>query len=465
MIKVSKYSMFFAVFSFCFLFWEIMICDTEYVSAAESDAPQYAYGDAEIDTWDSCRSVELRIYWSDVTDADSFNIYLYLPETKSYKNVGNVSEKDNRQLDFFISDYSMKDLEKYITRNRFFFKIGTVINGKESMSKQFFVKVQKHDYRSSHGAKRIAYTDDTVIYDFKIIDIADKGQAVDKITAQKAEQLVKNSEYYQWAMTHFYNQKAFNPECAKLVDKSGNIIPKAQKQYIYDFDNDGRNESFILVSLPLYNNGTSIPYTIILFMNYSGRMQVIDYCYSEGMVVDLIDYGKFRHIHIGSYGGMGAQSSSSIYGVKNGKVKKYKTDRMALSNYNGLMRIDAHMGGGGIFYYDIRYNEYIGVKGKPVTVSSVLAFNKKNVIDEYVTNSIKNGIKCQCYEWFGKYYIFIIDGRADMAYIYEYKNGGLEECSDYSDWGNDSPRAFADSASTKYYVDSIDLDDIHAYGK
>lgn len=207
---------------------------------------------------------------------------------------------------------------------------------------------------------------------------------------------------------------------AVYLDENGNAQPKLSAAYPADYDGDGREETFIIVDMPVIMNDNPVIRSFTVFSDSSGEMQLLT-DFSGAYPVVLLDYGKFKHIIIGGYGIMGADDHTVLYGVINGKAVELSGGRVSYYKEDCFLASYGWQGGGGFMYYDTVKQGYYGIYSASVSIEKIKEMDKDNVFEKY-------------YEWYeeegyafftligGKYYCASISPM-DTGVIYTYEDG------------------------------------------
>ncbi|MGN0691399.1 MAG: hypothetical protein ACI4K7_03515, partial [Oscillospiraceae bacterium] len=375
--------------------------------------------------------------WSKVSGATGYLVYRYDSAKKKYVIAAKTEE----------NHYYAEKLtagKKYIYRIAAVKKSGGKdVVGNKSQTISFTA------VKNSEG-KKVSVSKDCKFYDFKIRDLDGKAVSVSSSAAKKAVSLVKKSAYYAESMIDVDSYVGSdNADIKKYLSLSGKVEPRASKAYTYDYDGDGKKESFILVDMPFLSAPEPVVGTVLVYSDSAGKMTVMDRFYliedgsfeGEYYGPKLIDYGDFKQLFIGG-GTMGANEYYGIYGERNGKVKCYAESRCVISKSGCLLNIDAFQGTGGTYYFDTAANEYRGIKGVPIDTEKVRKMDKAGVLPDYGEGYYFTLIG-------GKYYIY--NGMfGDYGFIY--KNGKFV----YDE--NGARSLIGGVTFAENYVEDIDLD-------
>ncbi|MGN0696632.1 MAG: hypothetical protein ACI4J5_07715 [Oscillospiraceae bacterium] len=400
-------------------------------SAAALPAPGYVYH--------QCYGYGPSAYlsWAEVKGADFYYVYRYDSTKKKYVIASKTTDN------YYYAE-NLTSGKKYIYKIAAVKKSGgkNVVGNK---SKMISFTAEKYD-----EGRKVSVSKSCKFYDFKIRDLDGKAVSVSSSAAKKAVSLVKKSAYYSESMIDVDSYiSSDSAEIKKYLNSAGTVEPKASKAYTYDYDGDGKKESFILVELPFLSAPNPVVGTVLVYCDSEGKMTVMDRFYfiedgsfeGEYYGPKLIDYGDFKQLFIGG-GTMGANEFYGIYGERNGKVKCYAESRCMISKNGCLLNIDAFQGMGGTYYFDTAADEYRGIKGVPIDTEKVRKMDTAGELPDYGEGYYFTLIG-------GKYYIY--NGMFGV-YGYIYKNGKFV-------YDENGPRSFNGGVIfAENYVEDIDLD-------
>ncbi len=230
----------------------------------------------------------------------------------------------------------------------------------------------------------------------------------------KAVKLIKETELYK---ENAANASAFDEI---FLDRDGNPIAEPTAAYPYDYDGDGRTETFLfarILCVDTEEDNLVYAHCYALFADSGGTVTMLpDIGYSSNAA--LIEYDSFKHIVIGN------PECQYIYGVKDGKAEKLS----ATINSNG---IDADgcffYAGRGLIYYDAEVGKYLAVKRRTVPIEDIKAMDKDNALAKYYAAYDETGY------WDAlilgdRFYVFSDEKNKEAAY--EYINGKFVQTED-----------------------------------
>lgn len=186
---------------------------------------------------------------------------------------------------------------------------------------------------------------------------------------------------------------------------NGVPTPIFKSAYTDDFDSDGKNESFVLISTakPM-SNGSWGEREFLVYVGDSAEV-VCDYY--DAKFDTVLDYGSSKQMIVRSGGWNGSDSKSAVWGVKDGKAKKLYGGRLGYKKTDCFLYSEGQNFTGDFAVYDTVNNEYLAIQGKELSPETVKAMDKSGKLGE-VRSAVMIG---------GKYYIINTNG------VYTYENG------------------------------------------
>ena len=96
-------------------------------AASVIDTPKYAYGDGSSSVYKGERLINIRISWSDVRDAEQYNVYLYDFISKKYCKVYEVTEGAwGLSNSVNLSNWNIPEMSNYVNGGKFYFSVSAV---------------------------------------------------------------------------------------------------------------------------------------------------------------------------------------------------------------------------------------------------------------------------------------------------------------------------------------------------
>lgn len=212
---------------------------------------------------------------------------------------------------------------------------------------------------------------------------------------------------------------------ADYFDEKGNVIPVVYAAYTYDYDCNGRDETFAVVNMPYfaYTDNYCIR-SIIVFISDGYYDEIID-DYSNLEPVYMLDYGYCRQIIFKGYGVMGADDHTCIYGVINGNPKQLYVNRCSYEKTGFLLGTFGWQGTGSTMYFDNVKMEYVNIGMEPVSIDEVKSMDEKGTITDIIDKHIEDFEELfRIYRLGKRFYCFSL-GVFDSGEAYDFKDGGF----------------------------------------
>lgn len=178
-----------------------------------------------------------------------------------------------------------------------------------------------------------------------------------------------------------------------------------------DFDRDGAEESFVLLTIAK-DNGNEYwgERDYLVFVGDGGAKVIADY-YNADFTAAL-DYGKCGQIIVDSEGWSGNDRLSHIWGVSSGKAAKLYGGRLNYEKTDCFLYSMGQQYIGDFAVFDINRGEYLAIRGKELSASEIAAMDgDNNTFNKEISRAVMIG---------GKY--FEINGSC-----YTYENGRFVE--------------------------------------
>ena len=207
-------------------------------------------------------------------------------------------------------------------------------------------------------------------------------------------------------------------------DSDGNIVPNVSAVYTYDYDNNGREETFAVVDMPhkMYNNNCLRSF--IIFISDDNNVEIADN-FSNIESFRILDYGYCRQLVINSYGIMGADDSDVIYGVVNGRPEMLYVIRGDFYKTGFLLGTSGWQGSGSTMYFDNVKMIYRHAGGEFVSVDDVIAMDANGTITAKINQYREDfGDGFMIFLLGDRFYCFV-NGVYDMGEVYEFRDGGF----------------------------------------
>lgn len=270
-----------------------------------------------------------------------------------------------------------------------------------------------------------------VFVDFDYIEnaegITDPEQAGEWL--DKALETLQESEYYK-ALADFDPSEDicdnFDPE--EYFDDNWNPAPRFERAFTEDFDGDGDEESFVVLTMPARSYPSSV-WWVRYFLIYVGNSCTKSYeCLPEIFGYHILDYGVCKQLIVYT-GGLGVETGSTIYGVKDGVSDILYSFRGGYNKVDCFLSGFGHQGGGDFMYYDTAAKEYRAIDGKEMTFEEAFAMDTSGSLSEEKRRNFVEGkmLDTEVVIIGEKYYCFDY-GLFGTGEPYTYENGTFTKC-------------------------------------
>lgn len=249
---------------------------------------------------------------------------------------------------------------------------------------------------------------DFVFVDYKFTEspdvITDKN-ALGEVYDKALKALKATNEYKDFAKNFSLDdQMGFIREQTEDFLENGVPTPIFKSAYTDDLDRDGKNESFVLISMAKPMGGSWGERDFLVYVGGSAEV-VCDY---YGAKFDAaLDYGSAKQVIVRSDGWNGNDRLSNIWGVVDGKVKNLYGGRLDFIKTDCFLYSEGQNFIGDLAVYDTVNNEYLAIQGKKLSPETVKAMDKSGRLGKIHSAALVGG----------KYYIINANG------VYTYENG------------------------------------------
>ncbi len=204
--------------------------------------------------------------------------------------------------------------------------------------------------------------------------------------------------------------------------EGGEYNPIFHCAYIDDFDNDGREEQFILLKFPYcgdYDRNDN-EHTIwcryyLVFSDAAGNAELLDSFWNI-YDITLLDYGTDKQLLFNAVAIIGADMHKPLYGVVDGKAVCLYNIRGSYEKWECFLSTYGYQGSGDLMYFDTSAKEYRSITGIILDKNAIDSMDKTDTIpyepDEYMEVTLVGG----------KYYCFCL-GAMDYGIVMMYENG------------------------------------------
>ncbi len=204
--------------------------------------------------------------------------------------------------------------------------------------------------------------------------------------------------------------------------EGGEYNPIFHCAYIDDFDNDGREEQFILLKFPYcadYDRADN-EHTIwcryyLIFSDADGNAELLDSFWHIDDIT-LLDYGTDKQLLFNATAIIGADMHMPLYGVVDGKAVCLYNIRGSYEKWACFLSAYGWQGTGDLMYFDTSAKEYRSITGIVLDKNEVDAMDRSDTLpyepDEYMEVTLVGG----------RYYCFRL-GAMDYGVVMVYEDG------------------------------------------
>lgn len=252
-----------------------------------------------------------------------------------------------------------------------------------------------------------------VYVDYEYIEDPDtlsRRDGFDDIAEKALAAIVENDDY-----KYFLENFNLSENAANGYWLSGNGTPSASVDRIYkdDFDNNGTDECFALVSFPVFDDNMwkSASYAV-----YVGETSEVIGNMMSVRGAALLDYGFCRQLVFNGYNGMNSRSRSQIVGVIDGKPKLLYSLGVRIYKLDCFVTTFGMNGLGDFMVYDNVNGEYCAIMGDELSAEEIYDMDKTDSLADRRGNIKYAVLLCE------KYYM-ILKNNQDTGQAFTYENG------------------------------------------
>lgn len=253
--------------------------------------------------------------------------------------------------------------------------------------------------------------------------------------ADAAFEAFRQTEYYN----DFTRYVSDNPDCLNSCfgysDYDNITVGEYLEQgdihfisaFVDDFDCDGSEEAFVLIEAPgiLYGSSPRL-YGYVVLANKSGAAEIAKQYKNNELAVfvniqphGILDYGLDKQIIVDS-SGMGAETASLLFGVKDGHIITHFALRGGYTKSDCFLYTGGWQGSGEFMVYDTSAGEYRTIIGKEIDIDDLYSMDSAGVLPPKENLLIPEAqlIGNKYYALGGLHYL-------GGVYFYIYENGAL----------------------------------------
>lgn len=253
-----------------------------------------------------------------------------------------------------------------------------------------------------------------VYVDYEFIEDPDtlsRGGEFDGI-AEKALDAVAETDDFKYFRQNYGSSEDAPVDEYWLSDGS---TPAASVDRIYkdDFDNNGTEEYFALVSFPVLNGGEWRNSTHIVYVGETAEVVASS---SSVRGAALLDYGFCKQLAFNGYRNMDPQSNSHIVGVVGGEPRLLYSLGVRIYKLDCFVTTFGMNGTGDFMIYDNVNGEYRAIMGEDLTAEEIYDMDKTDSLADRRGNIKYAVLLCE------KYYM-ILKNNQDTGQAFTYENG------------------------------------------
>lgn len=233
----------------------------------------------------------------------------------------------------------------------------------------------------------------------------------DEIAEKALAAIVENDDYKYFLENYKSSENAAFD--GYWLNNDGTPAASVDKIYKDDFDNNGTEECFALVSFPVFNDKE---WKTASYIVYVGETSEVISSMQSVRGASLLDYGFCRQLVINGYNGMDLRSSSRIVGVIDGKPKLLYSLNAKVYKLDCFVTTFGMNGFGDFMIYDNVNGEYCAIMGDELTAEEIYEMDKTDSLADRRGNIKYAVLLCE------KYYM-ILKNNQDTGQAFTYENG------------------------------------------
>ncbi len=275
-----------------------------------------------------------------------------------------------------------------------------------------------------------APSEGNVFIDYEYIEdaVGMSPDAVDEDVLRRAVDKLMLNEYY----ISFCESFAAAREMGHCADVD--MTPQLYRAYRDDFDGNGTDEHFLLLTTPFYDDYYEAhsqyahPAYHLIFVPNEGAAQYLEIYHNSVTAVDMLDYGICRQLIFEGNGTTGYRCHTELYGVEGNEAVEYYALRGDFTKSECFLYASGWQGAGGFMYYDTVAKKYREILGEEVPTEAILEMDSTGILEQYKDEA-------DGYQWFeavllcNKFYML---GSSPMLNAqglpYLYENGAFVPC-------------------------------------
>lgn len=238
-----------------------------------------------------------------------------------------------------------------------------------------------------------------------------KRDEFDEIAEKALAAIVENDDYKYFLENYRSSENlAFDGYWLNDIDTLSASVDRIYKD---DFDNNGTDESFALVSFPVFDDNE---WATASYVVYVGETSEVIGNMPSVRGAALLDYGFCRQLVFNGYNGMNSRSCSQIVGVIDGKPKLLYSLGVRIYKLDCFVTTFGMDGLGDFMVYDNVNGEYCAIMGDELSAEEIYEMDKTDSLADRSGNIKYAVLLCE------KYYM-ILKNNQDTGQAFTYENG------------------------------------------
>ncbi len=202
---------------------------------------------------------------------------------------------------------------------------------------------------------------------------------------------------YEQARRELEEQERYIKECKNVLSlkgvdlgdylaEDGTIVPKLFQAVFGDFDGNGGDDYFVLLTSPCESSFADRVSELywLLWVNDNGWVHYVDVFRDSVTEVSVLDYGICQQLIVCNNGTIGAGCSSGIYGIRDGNAVCHYSFRGNFTKVECFINASGWQGSGDFMYYDTVAEEYRCIlPDKVIPFAELLEMDKTGSLADY----------------------------------------------------------------------------------
>lgn len=175
-------------------------------------------------------------------------------------------------------------------------------------------------------------------------------------------------------------------DIGEYLDENGTIVPKLYKAVLGDFNGNGGDDYFVLLTSPCESSFTDRLSELywLLWVSDNGGAYYLDVFRDSVTEISVLDYGICQQLIVCNNGTFGAGCASGIYGISDDKAVCHYSFRGNFTKVDCFINASGWQGSGDFMYYDTVAEEYRCIlPDKVIPFAELLEMDKTGSLDDY----------------------------------------------------------------------------------